>query len=256
MKLKKNVKLLLIVAGILVLAVILSYYGGKAVRCNEVVISFTDSENGKYLEPAVISEIITERYGEPVGMPLSEIRIGNIEATIDSLPQVNEVRVYKTRKGVIHIEIDEREPLCRVFGQNSSGVYIDTKGVFMPVSKRTPARVPVINGYFSLPDSVIEKEILPDSIPKLKELLTLTQYITKDEFLSAQIQQIYLDSAGQTILIPRVGSHDILLGKTEDFEEKMYRLKYFYFNVMGNVGWNNYKRLDLRFRNQIVAVRN
>ncbi len=256
MRLKKNIKLFFIVAGIILFGIIASRFISKSELCNEIVISFNESEKGKYLSADMINDFINKKIGKTEELRLSEINTGQLEAALDSFPQIKKVNVYKTRKGKLHVEIDERQPLCRLYAKNGNSLYIDREGIFMPLYKKTPARVPVISGDFVLPDSIIEKNIVLDSIKYLKNIFELTKYIQNDDFFSSQIQQIYLDSTENIIMIPRVGNHDVCLGTFNNYKEKLYRLKYFYFNVMGNVGWNKYKRLDLRFDKQIVATKN
>lgn len=255
MKLKKNVKILLIVLGLTSVAVIAVYFSGRSAVCSDIIISYNGSDEGKYIDNNSILTIIREEYGEILGIHMPEIGIASIEQIIDALPQVKDANVYRSSKGFLHIEIDERIPLLRIFADDGKTYYLDTEGFLMPVSKKTPARVIVASGNIHLPDSAVERKLGLDSLPEAKQLYHLVNHINTDSFLSAQIQQIHLSPDDGIILIPRVGAHDIVLGTIDDYENKLHRLRYFYFNIIANAGWNKYKRLNLSFDNQIVAVK-
>jgi cell division protein FtsQ len=89
----------------------------------------------------------------------------------------------------------------------------------------------------------------------LKDIYYLVDYINRDSFWSAQIDQIYVDSYDEIDLIPRVGNHIIHLGSADDFEVKLRNLRVFYDKVLPVVGWNKYSNINLAFRDQIVCRR-
>ena len=80
--------------------------------------------------------------------------------------------------------------------------------------------------------------------------------ININEFWDAQIEQIYVREDQKIELIPRVGDAVIILGKLDNYAEKLDNLYHLYqkgFNVMG---WNHYSTIDLQYKNQIVCTRN
>jgi cell division protein FtsQ len=89
----------------------------------------------------------------------------------------------------------------------------------------------------------------------LKDIHHLVSHIRKDDFWSAQIDQIYVDRSNKIEIIPRVGNHVIRLGSVEDLEDKLINLEAFYKNVLPDVGWNKYSVISLEFKNQIVCKR-
>ena len=55
-------------------------------------------------------------------------------------------------------------------------------------------------------------------------------------------------------LVPRVGNHTILLGDITNYQENSESSICFMKRV-NQVGWNDYKEINLKFRNQIVCVK-
>ena len=51
------------------------------------------------------------------------------------------------------------------------------------------------------------------------------------------------------------GDHLVYLGKLENFEDKLARLKEFYKKGLNRVGWNKYSRINLEFNNQIICTK-
>ncbi|HUV01595.1 MAG TPA: hypothetical protein VMW32_11580, partial [Bacteroidales bacterium] len=87
----------------------------------------------------------------------------------------------------------------------------------------------------------------------LKDIYHLVKYIRNDNFWSAQIDQIYVDSNDEIDLVPRVGNHMIHLGTAENVDGKLRNLATFYEKVLPEVGWNKYSKINLAFKDQIVC---
>ncbi|MEA2042490.1 MAG: hypothetical protein U9N85_08050 [Bacteroidota bacterium] len=253
MKLKKNVKILFIVIVLLGIAITTVYITGRNSVCKKVELTFSDTQDGKFIDSTILMKIIRDEYGSLIGRKINEINIGEIEEVINKLPLVKKSEVYKNAQGVIFIEVNERTPLFRVMSNNGKSMYVDTDGFLIPISKKTPARVIVTGGHISLPDTLNENNQTIDSTLFLREIFDLVNFINKDEFMNAQFQQIYITENSNFLLIPRIGNHQIILGSTENYKAKLNRLQYFYMNIIGKKGWNTYQELDLSIDNQIVA---
>ena len=111
----------------------------------------------------------------------------------------------------------------------------------MPVSNNYTANVILANGYVDLV-----------SVDDLKMLAT---FVNKNKFWKSQILQIYVDWAGSIQLVPRVGNHKIILGDCSDLEQKFNKLFAFYKDGLNKIGWNTYKTINLKYKNQVVCTR-
>jgi cell division protein FtsQ len=130
---------------------------------------------------------------------------------------------------------------------------MDEKGDVMPLSSKFTSRVIVINGSVPLPIDVSNADVKPN--PAWQNLYELVNTIRTDDFFKAQFEQIYISSKGEYELTPRVGRHSILLGKGENIDQKLVKLKLFYKEGISKVDWNKYKQIDLRFNDQIVCAK-
>src|SRR5690606_285270 len=110
-------------------------------------------------------------------------------------------------------------------------------------------RLPVVSGniHETYEDSMFISE------KSLMEVRNVFEFIHTDPFWTAFIEQVYVDKFKGIILIPKVGNHTIVLGNSDDLEDKFSRLKIFYLEGLGKVGWEVYQQIDLSFKGQIVA---
>jgi cell division protein FtsQ len=52
-----------------------------------------------------------------------------------------------------------------------------------------------------------------------------------------------------------VGNHKIILGDCSDLEQKFKKLFAFYKDGLNKIGWNTYKTINLKYKNQVVCTR-
>jgi cell division protein FtsQ len=67
--------------------------------------------------------------------------------------------------------------------------------------------------------------------------------------------QVYVNSKNEFELIPRVGSHVILLGRLEGFEVRLDNLRSLYDQGFSTAGWNQFEIINLKYENQVVCTK-
>jgi len=159
---------------------------------------------------------------------------------IDKIPFVKKSEVYNSLSGKLVVEIQQRNPIVRILKGN--GYYIDTEGKKMPLSSKFTSRVLVVSG--AVNDQLIKEE-----------LFELVKFITNDEFWKSQITQIHVNRNKEYVLIPRVGDHKIELGSIENYQRKFQKLSALYTEGFSKTGWNKYKNINLKYKNQVVCTK-
>jgi cell division protein FtsQ len=146
--------------------------------------------------------------------------------------------------------IEERIPVARIFTPGGASFYLDSTGLRLPLSEKVVARVPMFTGFPS------DRPILskPDS-QLLKEVVTLGKFLHNDSLWGAQIAQIDITPQANFELVPVIGDHIIALGNASDLEQKFLRLQTFYKQAWMQKGVNYYERLDIRYKDQVVAIK-
>ena len=69
---------------------------------------------------------------------------------------------------MLHISVEEKEPVARIFTTAGKSFYIDNEGEKMPLSDKMSARVPVFTNFpdkkvFSTKDSILLNDIRSNS---------------------------------------------------------------------------------------------
>jgi cell division protein FtsQ len=172
-----------------------------------------------------------------------------LERYLEANPFIKKAEAFVNSKGQLHLMIQQRAPVARVLPKQGANFYIDEEGKKFPLSKNYTAKVPLITGWVNEPFRKV------DTIHSalLKEAFFVISYAAADSFWSAQVAQVHIAEDESLILLPRMGEHTILLGRGEDLEHKFRNLDLFYKYVLDNKGWDQYKTINLQFKNQIVC---
>ena len=229
----------------------------KEAKCTGLHINIDYSDDLFFIDEDDVRTHIYEVAGDLIGQPIKSINISDLEKEVSGMNAVEKAEVFTDLKGNVTIEIVQRSPIARVFLADGKSGYLDKDGKWMGLSKKFTARVIVINGFLPKWSEEINtnSNFEFDEKDTWSQVYFLTQTIRGDEFLNAQFEQIYVDSNGDFVLIPRVGRHSILLGNTDQLDRKFEKLKLFYKDGIAKVDWNKYKQIDLRYRDQIVCTK-
>jgi len=202
-----------------------------------------------------ISKIIQRNFVfnlEEEKVPLGKLKVGEIERVLEEEPFVLDAEVFVDAQNELFISIEQRTPIIRIVDKDNESYYMDSTGLQMPMSDHSTARVIVATGAIPPYTPDFRK---PRKNHLLNKLFKLTNYIRKDEFLNAMIEQIYVNNIQEFTLIPKVGKQKIHFGEYEHVDDKFDRLKTFYKEVMPREGWRKYKTINLKYRKQVVAKR-
>jgi cell division protein FtsQ len=185
-----------------------------------------------------------------------EYFVTEIESRINVLRELKEAEVYITIDGIMHVYVDQRNPVMRVMPENGGDYFVDEEGVVVRRRNLYSPRLHIVSGNVNISSAMLNGvSVLDTSIKNsiLKDIYHLINYINDDNFWSAQIDQIYVDGNDEIDLIPRVGNQLVHLGTAENFEGKLRNLEVFYDKVLPEVGWNKYSLINLEFKDQIVC---
>ena len=151
------------------------------------------------------------------------------------------------------IKIQQRNPVLRVINAFDQDYYVDRKGRLMPVKTGRSTRVMVASGHIREKYADTLDVSIPGQANVLHDLYTLSNFIREDDFLRAQIEQIYVNGDHEFEMVPKVGRHLILFGDAGDMEQKFSKLKAFYEQGMKKAGWNTYSRINLKYKDQVLC---
>ncbi len=227
-----------------------------AALCREVNITLLDSAQNRFVTRNEILEIIEGFSGNSIGQPVEKINTHLIEKLLDQRSAIKESQASVTRDGRLQINITQRKPVLRIQNENG-GFYVDETQYIFPLVPTFASYVPIVSGHipFTL-NSDHRGMALEDDGNWMEKILELGNYMSSDPFWSAQIEQIYVDTHGDIILIPRIGDHKIIFGDLSNINTKFNKLYTFYKNIVQAEGWEKYSSINLKYKDQIICKLN
>jgi cell division protein FtsQ len=227
----------------------------NSIPCGGITISIADSSDYHFVTKNEIAELIAQNNTKILGKPISNIALSEIAGRIARIRELKEAEVYTTIDGILHVSVDQRDPIMRVI-TGSGDYFLDEDGILLQCKGLYTPRLHIVGGNIRITGPMLNGvSILDTSIKNsiLKDIYQLVNYINSDNFWSAQIDQIYVDDEDEINLIPRLGNNVIHLGTIENLEGKFRNLEAFYKKVLPEIGWNKYELINLEFKDQIVC---
>lgn len=197
-----------------------------------------------------IKDIIERTYGfDLVGVPINEIDVLSVENLLKNVPHIKDANVHVDAQNEVHVNVIPRKAIIRVVDELGSDYFLDEDGIRLPISGNFTPRVMVAHG--EVPQ--YHDRAFAEKKGILYEIYSLGLKVSQDPFLSAQIDQIYINKNKEVELIPKIGKQEILFGSFKDMEDKLENLVAFYKNGIAYKGWRRYSTIDLRFNKQVVC---
>ena len=166
-----------------------------------------------------------------------DFNIARIEKTIKQIPQIKNVKVYLNHDGNIDVQLQERQPILRVYDKNLS-FYLDSECKVLPISKSYTARRLIITGNLDYYSN--------------SELCNLYSVIESNEFYKSLITQIDVQK-NNTILITRIKNLEVNIGNLDRLKIKFENLMTFYNRIVKFKGWDFYDKVNLKYIDQIIC---
>ncbi len=261
---RKKIVLKIVIVSLVVIAFIVSVgfasHKQSTMACSGIKIVVNDSLGTGFVESNDVAQTVQNKFGSLEGQSLGSINISLLEKIINTNPFISDAEVFSTVDGKINIEVKQRIPVLRVINVSNESFYIDKDGVFMPPSDKFTARVPVANGFIF--DREAQRRIIPHTEgdtashkSNLEKLFNIISFTRKSEFWNAEVQQLFVNADGDIEMIPRVGSHSVILGDDSSLDEKFNKLYLFYHEGLNKNGWNKYSAINLKYKDQVVCTK-
>lgn len=229
----------------------------EEVKCIGMRISINYPEQDIFIEKSEIEELVKTTYGNIYSVAINVISTEKLENLFLQNPYIRSANVYANIQGELIIDIEQRQPIFRLEMPKGS-FYVDNYGSYMPLSPHYISRLVIVSGYLKSIDINNEKGLNQSDQAEnsdITSIIEMVKFIRKDSFLNALIEQIYINKDKEIELIPKLGKQYILLGKAEQFEEKLNKLQLFYEQGMPINGWDAYEVINIKFKNQVVCTK-
>ncbi len=231
--------------------------------CSDFSVEIVNSESQVFINTDELKASVKSQYNDIVGASMGEIDFERIRNIIAANPFVRKVVVYKSPDAVVKAEVEQREPLVRVFNSDGRSFIIDVNGDIMPVPSGQTLSLVCAGGQIRVhPDSIWGKNVQTLALDKnssyriLNSVYLVAKGLFTDEIFIDLIAQIYVNDEQQLELYPALGNFYISFGMPNEINEKLNKLYIFYTQLFPNIDMNQYKKIDLTVANQLVLQKN
>lgn len=249
---------ILTAAGIAVL-LWFSWENYKQLPVTELKLNILKAEERGFLNHDEIEYNIDNYCDTLIGKKIYLIDTKGIEKMLKKSPWIESATAVVSLNGVLRVNLKERRPIVRVFGEQGQTAYIDQNETIFPVNSNYTPHVMVVSGYldfkplddnsfYQLSDSLYSKT-------QLKNVYIIVNELNKDRFLNALVDQVYLNSKGDFEFLPKLSGSTVVVGDVENLEEKFKKMKAFYLQKAGSSELANYQTISLKYKNQIVCTK-
>jgi cell division protein FtsQ len=226
----------------------------KRDSCKDYTITIKGDQSANvFLDKGAITKLLKEgARGSIKGQSKMSFDLQQMETLLENNVWIKDAQLYFDNQAVLHVTIEEREPVARVFTIEGRSFYIDKDEKLMPLSDKVFTRVPVFTDF---PD---RKKLTKEDSALVHGINITAQYISSHPFWTSQIAQTDIVTecgAGcwEFEMTPVVGNHIIRFGSADDIDGKFNRLLSFYQQVLSRTGLDKYKTVDVRFGGQVVG---
>ena len=207
-------------------------------RVSGVKVKVMDAASAGFLTPQRIeSHLGTTRIE---GERLHDV---DLQKVVDNLLGMNpcaKAEVYPTMDGTLHIDVWQRRPILRVHLKDGKDHYLDEQGESMDLDPFHAPHLPIMHAA---------------NEGQARMGLAFVQATEGDAFWNALTDQLEVNARGELVLHPRLAGHEIVLGDASAPDHKKRNLKAFYRAQVKRGNLRNIKRIDLTYRDQVIAQR-
>lgn len=184
------------------------------------------------------------------------IPVDSVLKTLKSNPWVTKAEVAINLKECLEVNIEECEPITRVYNRRGKSVYIDEEGNIFPSENQYVPHLIVTSGLNfpsdklgNVNDSIYVGTDLPVAYTLIKEVLN-------DDYARCCVKQIHYDKKKKYIFSMNNTNIIVIFGDDNDIKGKMSKMKHFFDKMQGNPELDNYKEINLNYKNQVVCTKN
>ena len=212
-------------------------------RCGGVVVRINAHQGGEplFLSPDGVVDELTRHGIVLKGRPLDSIDLRGIEKTLSSLSVYEQVEAFiAPSSATLQIRLKEKHPLFIVQDRTGKSHYVTEGRGTISVRQGFATYLPVVSGDLDL-------------LYATSDVYDLMAVLRRDSDLVDYFGQIYVDASDGIVLIPRIGSTRVIIGKTTDWEEKLRKWRIFASSVLPRRGMNAFAYVNLDYAGQVVA---
>lgn len=207
--------------------------------CSSMEIQICDSASHQYVDAAELRRSLQRSGLSPLGKQPTEVSCQAIEDHLLQHDMVRTAECYKLSTGDLRIKVTQRIPIMQVRTADG-GYYVDTDRKIMPLRSTIDVDVPIFKGDVNKNTAT-------------QEYYDFVHWLKNDPYWANRITHIHVHHPEHVVLTQCQVNGKILLGKLDDYEDKMERLRKLYVKGFDKIGYKSYTEYDLRFEGQVIG---
>jgi cell division protein FtsQ len=197
-------------------------------------------DNAPFVKQETVNKLLIENKKDASSIQKVNLDLKKLETTLNAQEMIERSDVFVSIDGVLKAVVKQKTPIARVF-DNSGSFYIDYEGNRMPLSTNFTARVPLVSGGINKKNN--------------EDLSDLFRLIYDDAFLKKNIIGIQIMPNGSLKMLNRNFDYQIDFGRMINVERKFKNYKAFFQKAVLDSSLYKYKKIDLRFTEQVVCTK-
>jgi cell division protein FtsQ len=231
-----NIRLVLMFAAVIFLFSFASKRNSKRRLVSSQVVFV--GENLPFLSEKTVNKLLIENKSTPQSIGKDELDLNKLEGLLEANALIDSANVFVSIDGMLKAVVKQKDPIARVF-EGDGSFYIDYKGNTMPLSANYTARVLLVSG----------------KVKENNRLHKVLRLIYDDSFLKKNIISIQIMSNGSLLMLNRNYDYKIDFGGMVNVEKKFKNYKAFFQKAVLDSSLFKYKKIDLRFTQQVVCTK-
>lgn len=187
-----------------------------------------------------------------------QIKTIDVDSVADALianPWITNVEAGINLDAYLDVEITECKPVTRVYNKKGKSVYIDDEGNIFPSNNQYVPHVLIASGLDFPADELgnVDDEVYATT--DLKQTFNLIKEVLADDYAKSRVRQIHYDKKKNYIFSLNNTNIIVIFGDVNDIKEKLSKMQYFFDAMQGNPELDNYKEINLNYKNQVVCTK-
>ena len=229
---------------ILMFALVIFLYSFTSSRNSQRTLKKSEvifvGENSNFVKQETVNKLLIENKKDAQSIGKDKLDLNKLEKALNAHEMIEKSDVFVSIDGVLKAVVKQKTPIVRVFDGDDS-FYIDYKGDRMSLSTNFTARVPLVSGIINKKNS--------------QDLAELFRIINDDSFLKKNIISVQIMPNGSLKMLNRDYSYQIDFGGVVRMKAKFNNYKAFFQKAVLDSSLYKYKKIDLRFSQQVVCTK-
>ena len=188
---------------------------------------------------------------------IGTVNMQAVQLKLKSNPWVESSAAYVDLDGDLIVSIKEHHPVLRVFGKEGLSVYLTDDRLVLPSSPNHTPYLLIASGHFDL-DSLEMGHQLNDTLDADRNLIgamSVMEAVGRNPFIKSCTGQIYCNRQDEFEIVVRDLDARVLLGDTDNLDDKLRRLEIFMKQKIGTSEATNLSIINLKYKNQVVCTK-